>query len=242
MATLFISDLHLSAERPAITTLFIAFLREHAVRADSLYILGDLFEYWVGDDACAESEYAPIISALRALTERGVPVYIMHGNRDFLIGDRFAEETGARLLPDPSVVDLYGQRTLLMHGDTLCTDDVDYQRFRLFIRQPAQIQAFLAKPFDERNAMIRGYREMSKAATSEKAEDIMDVNGAAVLAALRAHRVRTLIHGHTHRPADHQIEFDGGAARRIVLGDWYEHGSVLHCDADDWRLETLRAS
>ena len=239
-ATLFISDLHLSAERPAITQLFLEFLRDRAAGADALYILGDLFEYWVGDDACDEAEYRPIVAGLRALTQSGVPVYVMHGNRDFLIGEGFAQATGARLLPDPTVIELCGNRTLLMHGDTLCTDDVEYQRFRVYIRQPAQIQGFLAKPLAERNAMLRGYREMSKAATAQKAEDIMDVNANAVGVALRAHGVRTLIHGHTHRPADHRIDLDGMPARRIVLGDWYEQGSVLHCDANALRLETLR--
>ena len=240
MSTLFISDLHLSAERPAITDLFLRFLRERAADAEALYILGDLFEYWVGDDACDEAEYAPLIAGLHALTDGGVPVYVMHGNRDFLLGQRFCQATGAQLLPDPAIVDLYGERTLLMHGDTLCTDDVDYQRFRLFIRQPAQIQGFLSKSLAERNAMLRGYREMSKAATAQKAEDIMDVNRDAVVATLRDHGVRMLVHGHTHRPADHRMEMDGAPARRIVLGDWYEQGSVLQRDAAGWRLENLR--
>jgi UDP-2,3-diacylglucosamine hydrolase len=239
MATLFISDLHLSAERPAITALFLSFLKERARGSDALYILGDLFEYWIGDDACAEAEYGPIVEGLRALTESGVPVHVMHGNRDFLLGEEFARQTGSRLLADPTVVDLHGIPTLLMHGDSLCTDDVEYQRFRAYVRSPAMIQAFLAKPLLERDAIVRGYREMSKTATSSKMAEIMDVNAGAVDTALRNHGVPRLIHGHTHRPATHDLSVDGKRAQRIVLGDWYEQGSVLRCDARTCVLENL---
>ncbi len=239
MTTLFISDLHLSAERPAITESFLRFLRGEAARSRALYILGDLFEYWVGDEACAAPENAPVVGALRALTEAGIPVFFMHGNRDFLVGAGFAQATGTTVLPEAVVIDLYGRPTLLLHGDTLCTDDVEYQRFRHFIRDPARISDFLSKTIPERLAMVRSYREMSKMATSSKAAEIMDVNADTVCATLRVHGVHHLIHGHTHRPATHALTVDGQQAERIVLGDWYEQGSVLRCDVQGCRLDAL---
>jgi UDP-2,3-diacylglucosamine hydrolase len=240
LSTLFISDLHLSPERPAIIGLFLAFLRDRAAGAEALYVLGDLFEYWIGDDAGRQPEVQPLIAALRALTRSGVPVYFMHGNRDFLLGEDFARDTGCRLLADPTVITLYGERVLLMHGDTLCTDDAEYLRFRAMVRDPRWIQAFLAKPIPERLAMAREYREMSKTATATKKPEIMDVNPAAVEAALRDHGVRHLIHGHTHRPAQHVLTLDGATVRRTVLGDWYDQGSVLTCDANGCTLEALQ--
>jgi UDP-2,3-diacylglucosamine hydrolase len=239
MTTLFISDLHLTAERPAITELFLRFLRDEAAHAQALYILGDLFEYWIGDEAGAAAENAPVIAGLRALTDAGVPVHFMQGNRDFLVGGGFANATGCTLLPEAVVIDLHGRPTLLMHGDTLCTDDTEYQRFRQFIRDPALVREFLSKTIPERLAMVRGYRQMSKMATSSKAAEIMDVNGDTVVATLRAHGVHRLIHGHTHRPAKHEITVDGQPAERIVLGDWYEQGSVLRCDSRDCTLAGL---
>jgi len=239
MTTLFISDLHLSAERPDITELFFDFLAREARAAEALYILGDFFEYWIGDDAVEQPEYRSVVAALRALTDAGIPVHVMHGNRDFLLGERFARASGCRLIPDPTRIDLYGTPTLLMHGDTLCTDDVDYLAFRRMVRDPAWQRAFLARPAAERNAMARGAREQSRVSTAGKPPEIMDVTREAVLEALRAQRVRHLIHGHTHRPAEHVFDLDGAPARRIVLGDWYRQGSVLRCDARAWRLDTL---
>jgi UDP-2,3-diacylglucosamine hydrolase len=239
VSTLFISDLHLSAERPAITALFLAFLNERARRAAALYILGDLFVYWIGDDSAAHPDYRPLIAGLQALTAGGVPVHVMHGNRDFLLGPGFERDTGCRLLPDPSVIMLYGEPVLLMHGDTLCTDDVDYLKFRALVRNPQWVQMFLGKTVAERLAVVRDYREMSKTATAGKKPEIMDVNPAAVDAAMREHGVQHLIHGHTHRPAQHVFELDGRRVRRTVLGDWYEHGSVLRCEPGGCTLENL---
>ncbi len=238
MSTLFISDLHLSGQRPAITELFLDFLRQRARSAEALYILGDLFEAWIGDDAVLP-DYQPCVDALRTLADSGVPVYIMQGNRDFLLGEGFAAMSSATLLPDPSVIDLYGEPTLLMHGDTLCTDDVAYQQFRAMVRDPQWQAALLAKTPQERLAMAREYREISQAQTAQKAETIMDVNQEAVAAALREQGVHRLIHGHTHRPALHDFTLDNAPARRIVLGDWYEQGSVLVCDETGCRLEGL---
>ena len=240
MTTLFISDLHLCAQRPAVIGLFIDFLRERAARADALYILGDLFEYWIGDDAVSDAEFTPIVDALHALTQGGTPAYIMHGNRDFLIGAGFAAASGCRLLPDPSLIDLHGEAVLLMHGDTLCTDDVAYQNSRRMVRDPQWIAGFLSKTVDERNAVVRNLRETSKAAMAEKKPEIMDVNTQTVETVMRQHGVRHLIHGHTHRPAQHEFLLDGQKVRRTVLGDWYEQGSVLVCDAHGCVLETLR--
>jgi len=239
LSTLFISDLHLSPERPAIVALFLRFLRERASRAEALYILGDLFEYWIGDDAGLHGEARPLVEALRQLTQAGIPVYVMHGNRDFLLGKRFEQDTGCKLLPDPSVIALYGEPTLLMHGDLLCTDDVDYLKFRAMVRNPQWIDMFLAKPVPERIAMAQQYREVSKAATANKKPEIMDVNPAAVETTLREHQVSHLIHGHTHRPAQHELTINGQPVRRTVLGDWYDQGSVLVCDAGGCTLESL---
>ena len=239
MHTLFISDLHLSAERPAIVALFLGFLRTRARHAAALYILGDLFEYWIGDDVATQPEYQPLLDGLRALTAAGVPVHVMHGNRDFLLGTGFEQQTGCRLLPDPSVISLYGENTLLMHGDTLCTDDVAYLKFRVMVRNPDWVHMFLGKTIAERVAIVREYREISKTATAAKKPEIMDVNPGAVDAVLRQQGVRHLIHGHTHRPAQHRFELDGSPARRTVLGDWYDQGSVLVCDAQGCVLESL---
>ncbi|HKK05593.1 MAG TPA: UDP-2,3-diacylglucosamine diphosphatase [Gammaproteobacteria bacterium] len=238
MATLFISDLHLSGERPAIARLFLDFLHGQARAAEALYILGDLFEAWIGDDAIGP-EHGPVLDALRALVDSGVPVYVMHGNRDFLLGSRFEQMSGSRLLNDPSVIDLYGTPTLLMHGDTLCTDDKAYQEFRRMVRDPQWQAALMAKTPAERIALAREYREMSASETAQKAEAIMDVNQAAVENALREHGVSRLIHGHTHRPAIHEFDLDGRPVRRIVLGDWYEQGSVLTCTAEGCELASL---
>ena len=237
-ATLFISDLHLSDERPAITALFLEFLKERAVGAAALYILGDLFEVWLGDDAVLPG-YVPVLRGLKALAAGGVPLYVMHGNRDFLLGEQFARECGCQLLPDPTVIDLYGEPTLLMHGDTLCTDDIEYQQLRVHLRRTETQREFLALGLEQRLAVARQYRAESRARSRSKSEAIMDVNQAAVEAILRHHGVRRLIHGHTHRPAVHRLTVDGNEARRLVLGDWYEQGSVLACDATGCSPEAI---
>lgn len=237
--TLFISDLHLSEERPAINRLFLEFLQHEACHAAALYILGDLFEYWLGDDACRQGEFAGIVQALRALTDSGVPLYIMHGNRDFLLGPAFQQATGAQLMDDPGLIHLDDIPVLLMHGDTLCTDDHEYQAVRKMVRSPKWQQDFLSRPLAERTALSRQYREQSKAVTAAKQADIMDVNEDAVRAAFREHHSTLLVHGHTHRPGRHTYRFDGHEHTRIVLGDWYTQGSVLRYHKGQWLLEQL---
>lgn len=206
--------------------LYTRFLGAQARGAEALYILGDLFESWIGDDD-DDALAARVVAATRALRDSGVPVYFMHGNRDFLLGADYAARAGMTLLADPSVVELGGERVLLMHGDTLCTDDVDYQKFRTLVRNPEWQRQFLAKPLAERRAFAAHARGESSKHTAIKAAEIMDVNKSAVAAALRAHGVRRMIHGHTHRPATHRFDLDGHVAERIVLGDWYEQSSVL---------------
>ena len=227
MATLFISDLHLSEERPAANEQFIDFLESRARRADALYILGDLFEYWIGDDDLEEPFNAVIAGLMRGITGNGVPTYVMHGNRDFLLGERFCAATGAELLPDPTVHEVAGVKTLLVHGDTLCTDDEDYQAWRRTARSDAWQREFLSKSRDERRSMVRGLREKSKAVVQAKPAEIMDVTPAAVVEALRRHGVSRLVHGHTHRPGHHALTLDGRPAERWVLPDWYGGGGYL---------------
>jgi len=239
MATLFISDLHLSAERPDITALFIRFLNNEARQAEALYILGDLFEAWLGDDMVLP-EYAEAIAAMKALSDNGVPVFIMHGNRDFLLGETFTAMSGTTLLDDPTRIDLYGKPTLLLHGDTLCTDDVKYQQFRAMVRNPAWQQQMLALSPQERLKLAKEYREMSQAETGNKAEDIMDVNQHTLEQVMQEKDVYHMIHGHTHRPAVHKFKVDSHTAQRIVLGDWYKQGSVLVCDENGCELQGLK--
>jgi UDP-2,3-diacylglucosamine hydrolase len=229
--TLFIADLHLSEQRPDIIQLFQTFLREEAAQANAIYILGDLFEAWLGDDA-VQAEMRDVLHNIKQLTESGVPVFVMVGNRDFLLGEEFEKMTGCTLLPDPSVINLYGTDTLLMHGDTLCTDDVDYQAFRTQVRNPEWQKAVLAKPIEERIKIARDARAESQARTREKSDEIMDVNEQTVAQALRTHGVCRLIHGHTHRPAIHECTVDNKSVIRIVLGDWYDQSSVLRVSAD----------
>jgi UDP-2,3-diacylglucosamine hydrolase len=235
LATYFISDLHLSAERPHSIQAFLTFLRQEGAQAEALYILGDLFEVWIGDDAVPPG-MAEVMDELHRLTQSGVPVYVMVGNRDFLLGETFAAETGCTLLSDPSIIDLYGTATLLMHGDALCTDDVEYQQVRAHTRTPQWRDDFLAKTIEERIAFAKNARAKSQASTSHKDENITDVNAQAVEKAFRQHDVTRLIHGHTHRPAFHELNVDGQAAKRIVLGDWYEQSSVLRCDEQGCRF------
>jgi UDP-2,3-diacylglucosamine hydrolase len=238
MTTLFISDLHLDPARPDITSQALAFLESETRGADALYILGDLFEAWVGDDD-PEPEKRRVIAALRRLSDGGLPCYFMHGNRDFLVGEGFGQASGCTLLEDPTIIELHGTRVMLMHGDTLCTDDHEYQAFRKMVRNPDWQRAMLAKPLAERLALARHLRETSAASMAGKSMEIMDVNQDAVIAAMRAHGVHTLLHGHTHRPAIHRFEIDGREAVRIVLGDWYTQGSALSWDADGYVLRTL---
>jgi UDP-2,3-diacylglucosamine hydrolase len=227
MPTLFISDLHLTRERPETTALFQRFLHEIAPTADALYILGDLFEYWAGDDDLAEPFNAESAGALRIVSDRGVPIFFMHGNRDFLIGDGFAEAAGLKILRDPTLMSLHGTPTLLMHGDTLCTDDVKYQAFRAQVRDPAWQKDFLAKPLAIRKAMIADVRDQSRRAMKEKPLEIMDVNLNAVADAFGKHGYPRMIHGHTHRPAHHRQDVDGTLCERWVLTDWYSRGGYL---------------
>ena len=224
--TLFISDLHLDDSRPQIIEEFLRFLGGSAHGANALYILGDLFETWIGDDDDS-ALVARVAAALADLRAHGVPIYFMHGNRDFLLGAEYAKRSGMALLQDPTVIELDGERTLLMHGDTLCTDDIEYQRFRTLVHDPAWQAQFLAKPLVDRREFAAQARGESRRQTAMKPAEIMDVNAAAVESAMRAHGVRRLIHGHTHRPATHRFELDGTIAERIVLGDWYEQSSVL---------------
>ena len=236
MAALFISDLHLSEERPAANEQFIGFLEGRAREAEALYILGDFFEYWIGDDDLEAPFNAVMAGLLRGLTRHGVPVYLMHGNRDFLLGEDFCRATGAQLLPDPSVIGIEGESTLLAHGDTLCTDDHDYQAWRRVARSQEWQREFLAKPRAERRQMILGLREKSKAVIQAKPADIMDVNDGAVVEALRAHGVRRLVHGHTHRAGRHEHAVDGRRCERWVLPDWYGRGGYLEIAARRARL------
>ncbi len=238
MTTLLISDLHLEASQPAIGEQFLSFLAGEARQADALYILGDLFDAWLGDDD-PNPYYKTMKTAMRQLTDSGVPAYFMHGNRDFMIGEAFAAETDITLLDDPSVVDLHGHRVLLSHGDALCTDDAHYQQVRAMTRDPDWQAMMLAKSIDERIAFAVQARKDSMARGETISNDIMDVNQDAVKSIMLEYGVDTLLHGHTHRPAVHDVELPDGLATRIVLGDWYDQGSVARWNADGPRLEKM---
>lgn len=224
--TLFISDLHLDPERPEITRLFLEFLAGDARNADAVYILGDLFEAWIGDDDPSD-HHARVQEAMAQLSLAGVETFFMHGNRDFLVGNRFAQRTGFTLLADPTVVDLYGTPTVLLHGDTLCTDDHEYLQVREQFHDPKWQAQFLAQAVEARKEFAEQARKQSKSAQAGKAMDIMDANQQAVEEVFREHDVGRMIHGHTHRPGIHTFALDGRNRQRIVLGDWYEQGSVL---------------
>jgi UDP-2,3-diacylglucosamine hydrolase len=236
--TLFISDLHLAEERPATTARFERFLAQVVPGADALYILGDLFEYWVGDDGL-ELEFPGRIAAMLRTAARATPACFMHGNRDFMVASRFCAETGIRLLADPTVIDLYGERALLMHGDTLCTGDHAYLAFRAQVRNPAWQAAALARPIAERVAIARGMRSQSEGAKEGKVEAIMDVAPEAVEQAFVSSGCRLLIHGHTHRPARHEHLAGGRACVRWVLPDWYEAGGYLEATPSSMRAVAL---
>lgn len=239
MSTWFASDVHLDAARPDITRAFDTFLRVQVRGAQRLFVLGDLFESWVGDDD-PDPDKALIVATLRALSDAGTACFFMHGNRDFLVGEDFAAATGAELLPEEWVGDFYGEPVLLMHGDSLCTDDVEYMAVRKTARDPSWQAGVLTLPLAQRIAMAKDARAHSAKRMTDKPEDIMDVNQEAVAAALARHGVRRLIHGHTHRPATHSFTSDGQIHTRHVLGDWYDQGRVLKWDEDGLREITLR--
>jgi len=241
VTTLFISDLHLDGAHPQITDQFLQFLEQDAKDARALYILGDLFEAWIGDDD-PDPDKQRALRALRDTTRAGVACYLIHGNRDFLIGRRFCRETGVQLLEDGTVVEVEGKRVLLMHGDLLCTDDHDYQRLRRIVRNPLVQFLMRRLTLNQRLKLAARMREGSKAhidRMDRAAPEIMDVNDDAVAATFRRFGVDHMIHGHTHRPAIHRIEIDGRTATRIVLGDWYEQGSVLRWDENGYVLQAL---
>ena len=239
MATLFISDLHIDASRPRIIEQFLGFLHGEARSAEALYILGDLFESWIGDDA-PDAAQSAAIAGLRTLTSSGVACFVMHGNRDFLLSSRFCEMTGAELLPDPLIVTLYGEAVLVMHGDALCTDDRAYQRLRATVRDADWQRQFLALSVEARRALAGAARAGSQAHTAAMEYAITDVNADSVAMALRAAATSTLLHGHTHRPAIHALQVDGRPCTRIVLGDWYDQGSVLRWDHEGPELQSLQ--
>lgn len=233
--SLLISDLHLCDARPDLNEAFQAFCNDHAAKAESVYILGDLSDAWIGDDD--DSDTANLIrSTLASLSSRGVKVYLMTGNRDFLLGQQLADACDATLLSDPSVVALHGHDALLLHGDSLCIDDAEYMAFRAQIQNPAAQQMLLAKPLEERRQIAAMLRSQSKSANSNKAEDIMDVNAAEVSRQMQDAHVTLMIHGHTHRPAVHDIELQGNPAKRMVLGDWGDNVWYIKADASGQKL------
>jgi UDP-2,3-diacylglucosamine hydrolase len=232
MGTLFISDLHLEDSRPQMTQLLLRLLDGTAREADALYILGDLFEYWIGDDALSPTAET-VAKGIRELVDSGVPCFFLHGNRDFLLGTDFARLSGFQLLPETLILDLYGTPTLLLHGDTLCTDDVEYQAFRKQVRDPAWQAAFLGQPVTERLRVAQQARDASKQHTSSASMEIMDVNPDTVVSTFHEHGIKRMIHGHTHRPAFHQHRLgEGDHGSRIVLADWYTKGSALEVTPD----------
>jgi len=238
MARLFVSDLHLDAASPEANRQFLEFLRTRAAAAEALYILGDLFESWIGDDE-RDGEKARICEGLRQLTASGVACFALHGNRDFLLGRGFCDRTGIRLLPDPVIAELDGERVLVMHGDLLCTDDHSYQELRGAVRTVEWQRRFLALPLAVREQFANRARQGSRVHTTRTAPQIMDVNLAAVAAAFRAAQASRMIHGHTHRPGMHELIVDGKPAQRIVLGAWYEQGSYLQYENGAFELRSL---
>lgn len=240
MHTLFISDLHLHETRPQVTRAFFHFLHSQAINAEALYILGDFFDVWIGDDD--DSELAKdVASSLRKLSGLGVAIYFMHGNRDFLLGESYARKAGMSIIDDGTVIDLYGSPTLLMHGDSLCTDDTAYQQFRKMVRGAPWQNQFLAQSISARRTIAAQLREKSESMNSMKADDIMDVSQAEVIARLETSKVTRLIHGHTHRPARHPLMVSDKTAERIVLGDWHDLGWCIKAEPNsiellDWKI------
>lgn len=243
---LLISDLHLEEERPDISRAFLHFLETRAIHADALYILGDFFEVWIGDDAMSPFQHS-IAQALRHLSERGTRLYLMHGNRDFLLGKKFCQAAGCTLLPDPCVIELNGERVLLMHGDSLCTLDIGYMKLRRWLRNPISLFILRNLPLSTRQKLARKLRNESRTQTRMKASEIVDVTPDEVPRIMAEHSVRILIHGHTHRPATHSLQVNGEAAQRIVLGDWDKQGWALQVDRQGFQqsafeLEPLEPS
>ena len=239
---LFLSDLHLAPDRPKATAAFHAFCAGPARSARAVYILGDLFDSWIGDDELGDRFPAEIAASIRGVTQSDVPVYIAHGNRDFLLGPRFAATTGATLLPDRQLIDVDGTPTLVSHGDELCTGDVAYQQYRARIRSPEAQRRLLALPLFVRRLIARWLRRKSRDATSLKAESIMDVDDATVAATFRETGVVRIIHGHTHRPATHSIDVDGRSRERIVLADWHDEGEYVTIGTSGVERVTIAAS
>ncbi|MCY9851299.1 UDP-2,3-diacylglucosamine diphosphatase [Vibrio mediterranei] len=239
MTTLFISDLHLSPSQPQITDCFVKFMREEAVHAEALYVLGDLFEFWIGDDD--PSDFAQAIKAeFKTLTQSGVSCYFIQGNRDFLLNRRFCKETGIKLLDEHSVIDLYGRKTVILHGDTLCTEDHKYQAFRAKVHMPWLQWIFNRLPFFTRQHIVNKIQGDIRDVKAQKSLDIMDVTQSEVETLMKQCGTDLMIHGHTHRPNIHQFEVDNKPYTRIVLGDWYQQGSVLVCTPESQHLEVRR--
>lgn len=238
MTTLFVADIHLCAQQPAITAGFLHFLHHHATQASSLYILGDLFEAWIGDDDPTPL-HAEIAAALNVLHQQGVSCFFIHGNRDFLVGRRFAHDSMMTLLPEKKVLELYGRRMLILHGDTLCTDDAAYQKFRKKVRNPFIQKIFLSLPLKWRMAIAVKMRSDSQISNSNKDIDIMDVNPQAVVHEMQKNGVEWMIHGHTHRPAIHDVPLDHNTAHRAVLGAWHEEGSMIKVTPNGVELITF---
>lgn len=231
----FISDLHLQPDRPDLVAALYRFIDAHLQEADALYILGDFFDAWIGDDEDAPF-YLDIAARLNRLSAQGVAIYFQHGNRDFLIGEQFAKSAGVTLLPEEYKTLAAGKPVLLMHGDSLCIDDTEYMAFRNQVRSAAWQQQVLSLPLEQRRAMAVQLRSQSSSMNAIKAEDIMDVNPEAVAQAMRKFDVSTMIHGHTHRPAVHEIELNDQRARRFVLGDWNTTGWFIRADASELQL------
>ena len=237
--SLFISDLHLSQGHPRSTELFLRFAADIAPKAEALFILGDLFEYWAGDDDLDDPFHQHITGTLRELNAHGTRIFIMHGNRDFLMDEELGSACNATLLEDPTMIDLYGTPTLLTHGDTLCTDDTEYQRFRKLVRDDAWQTQFLSQPLAQRKAQIEQLRMQSESQKRGKEMALMDVNLDAVHELLRQNAYPRLIHGHTHRPAKHVHQVDGHTCKRWVLGDWDSKANALRCDQSGIRQEEI---
>ncbi len=240
MNTVFIADLHLSPSRPDITKMFLHFLETELKDTKALYILGDLFEIWVGDDLENEATIA-VATALQKLSASGIPCYFIHGNRDFMLGKDYAKQAGITLLPEKHLLDLYGEPTLIMHGDTLCTRDEAYQNYRKWVYKPWLQWLFRAMPLFIRKKIGGQIRSDSSDQKQAKTYEIMDVTPEEVVKELETFAVQRLIHGHTHRPAVHELETSRGKAQRIVLGDWYEQGSLLIVDANGYQLKRLES-
>lgn len=237
--SLLISDIHLCASQSHTNKLFTHFVQQIAPKAEALFILGDLFEYWAGDDDLHDPYHNSIAEMLLVLSKSGSAIYLMHGNRDFLMAEELAASFHATLLPDPTLIDLYGTTTLLSHGDALCTDDVQYQQFRHQVRSESWKKQFVERPLPDRKRHIEELRRMSVESKADKQASIMDVNDESVAALLREYNYPRLIHGHTHRPARHLHHVDGHNCERWVLGDWYEKSNALRCDVAGIRWEPI---